>query len=114
MSLNSVSILNFVSSSDAPAIMLWIMSPGSQEERASTVRPEGSTTVPVTSCLDSLAWPPMPGTENFIFTTTCTVTTARWFFLKISRPLSARSSARDDATRHARSETMPATTGVDG
>src|SRR5213596_1508537 len=105
-SLNSVSILNFMSSSDMPAIMLWSMSPGSQEESASTVRPDGSMTVPVTSCLDSFAWPPIPGSENFILTTTCTVTTARWFFLKISRPLSANSSARHSEAKLASSDMM--------
>src|SRR5947207_589806 len=108
-SLNSVSILNGTplspSSPDIPAMMLWIMSPGSQAERASTVSPEASTTVPVRSCLDSLDWPPMPGTENFVLITICTVTMARWLFLKTSRPFSAKSSARPGAARDASNTT---------
>ena len=39
------------------AIMRWYISVGSQAESASTVRPEGSSTVPVTSCRFSVDLP---------------------------------------------------------
>src|SRR6266446_4292304 len=95
---NSVSILNLGSSSPASPKKLCIMSPGSMPESDRMVRPEASTTVPVTSRLDSLDWPPMPRMENLLFSTSCTVTIARWFCLKISRPFSASSSPKQ--TRH--------------
>src|SRR5437867_1984196 len=52
-------------------IMRWSISLGSHAESASTVRPDGSTTVPVISCLVSREADP----EDEVFRTTWTVTT---------------------------------------
>src|SRR5688572_28419295 len=50
--------------------------------------------------------------ENVIFCTICTVTTVRWFFLKISRPLSPSSSALAGRITHA-TNTAAAAAGFD-
>src|ERR1017187_1965353 len=71
------------------------MSAGSHAESASTVRPDGSITVPVASCLVSCGAEVWPAEEYVTFKTICTVTTACWLLLKMARPLSASSLARE-------------------